>query len=32
VEGPDLRAPAELDRAWVLESEGALFLRFHLKR
>jgi riboflavin-specific deaminase-like protein len=32
VEGPALLAPAELDRAWVLESEGVLFLRYLAKR
>jgi riboflavin-specific deaminase-like protein len=32
VEGPALPAPAELDPAWVLESEGVLFLRYLVKR
>ena len=32
VEGPALPEPAELDRAWVLESEGVLFLRYLAKR
>ena len=32
VEGPELPAPAELDRAWVLESDGVLFLRYLAKR
>jgi riboflavin biosynthesis pyrimidine reductase len=32
VEGPELPEPAELDRAWVLESEGLLFLRYFVNR
>jgi len=32
VEGPELPAPAELDRVWVLESDGVLFLRYLAKR
>jgi 5-amino-6-(5-phosphoribosylamino)uracil reductase len=32
VEGPALPEPAELERAWVLESEGVLFLRYLAKR
>jgi riboflavin biosynthesis pyrimidine reductase len=32
VEGPALPEPAELDRAWVLESDGVLFLRYLAKR
>jgi riboflavin-specific deaminase-like protein len=32
VEGPELPEPAELDRAWVLESEGVLFLRYLVNR
>ncbi|HEV7363696.1 MAG TPA: dihydrofolate reductase family protein [Solirubrobacteraceae bacterium] len=32
VEGPALPEPAKLHRAWVLESEGVLFLRYLAKR
>jgi riboflavin biosynthesis pyrimidine reductase len=32
IEGPELPEPAELDRAWILESEGVLFLRYLAKR
>ena len=32
VEGPGLADPVELDLAWTLESDGALFLRYVIKR
>ena len=32
VEGPELPHPAELDRAWVLESDGVLLLRYLVNR
>ena len=32
VEGPELPDPAALDRAWVLEGDGVLFLRYLAKR
>jgi riboflavin biosynthesis pyrimidine reductase len=32
VEGPELPEPAELEREWVLESEGMLFLRYLVGR
>ena len=32
VEGPALLEPAELNRAWVLESEGVLFVRYLVER
>jgi 5-amino-6-(5-phosphoribosylamino)uracil reductase len=32
VEGPGLPEPAQLERAWVLDSEGELFLRYVARR
>lgn len=32
VEGPALPEPAELERAWTLESDGMLFLRYVIRR